>query len=303
MNKINEGSIKVFKFLKLLHENEATYANVLELFKDDIKEKPSRSYLHVIINKYLNTLKVFGIKVIKEGNNYRLNNNLYSMSFNAYDLRSISILMKAIEKFPDDKIKRHVEKFIFSLRLRMNKWSKLSLDKYFGDYDFSFYYSPLREQIKHCQKVCLDEFIFEIIFLENNEKRSLKKCKPIELIYNSQNVYFKLYSPQINSYIDIPLPNILTIKSMPQKIPYRDISTTVVYILKGRLAETYKLKENEVSPGYNDKGELVVINKDESINVLLNRLMRYMDLCEIKTPIYVREQMLKLLNSTLAKYQ
>ena len=302
MNKTNEGCVKIFNFLKLLHNNEATYENVQELFKEDLKRNPSRSYAHIVINKYMNALKVFGIKIIKENNCYKIKNNLYSMNYTKADLQAISMLIKAVQEFPDEKIQIEVEKFLFSLKLRMNPKHKVLLDKFLGDYDFSFYYSKLKDQIEHCQKVCQDEFIFEIIYLEDGKQKSLKKCKPIEVLYDSQNAYFKLYSPQKNMHINVPVSEILTIKTMPQKAQLNDISTTVIYNLKGRLAKTYKLKDNETSPGRNENGEMIVINKNEPINVLLARLMRYMDLCEIQSPKFVRDQMIELIDSTILKY-
>ena len=81
------------------------------------------------------------------------------------------------------------------------------------------------------------------------------------------------------------------------------MTTTVVYKLKNRLAQTYKLKETETSEGLNANGELIVINKGEPFDKLLQRLMRYSYNCEIVSPKNLREEMIKLINETLNNYK
>lgn len=79
--------------------------------------------------------------------------------------------------------------------------------------------------------------------------------------------------------------------------------TTVVYKLKNRLAKTYKIKENEYSDGYDESGNLIVINKNEPFDLLLNRLMRYMYNCEIISPKQLRDKMIEKINDTLKNYE
>ena len=69
--KLNEGCIKIFKLLTLLYEDKAEYNDVVEIFMDESYDQTPNN-LQVNINKYFNTLKIFGIKVKKKKNKYKL---------------------------------------------------------------------------------------------------------------------------------------------------------------------------------------------------------------------------------------
>lgn len=276
--KLNDGCIKIFKLLILLYEDKADYNSVVEIFKDDLSEQ-STNNIQVVLNKYINTLKVFGIKIKKYKNKYTLQSSLYSMGYNIDDLKSISILINSTKNFPDTKITQDLNEFINSLTLRMNNEDKNKLNKLNKNYDFSFYYSNLRDQIEQCEQICKEKFIINVLYQKNNKEVKCK-CTPKEILYDTRNVYLRVYDSVSNANIDIPISNILQISKLPQLAKSSLVTTTVVYKLKNRLAKTYKLKENEYSDGYDKNGYLTVINKNEPFDTLLKRLMRYTYNCE-----------------------
>ena len=98
--KLNRGCLKIFQLLKLLYEDNADYDSVVKIFKDET-EGQSANTIHVNLNKYFNTLKIFGIKIKKENNKFKLLSSLYSMNFTVEDLKAISILASSIDKFPE----------------------------------------------------------------------------------------------------------------------------------------------------------------------------------------------------------
>lgn len=298
--KLNDGCIKIFKLLLLLYEDKADYDSVIEIFKDDLSEQ-STNNIQVILNKYINTLRVFGIKIKKENNKYSLQSSLYSMNYNLEDLKSISLLINSIKSFPDQEITHDVNEFITNLTLRMNNSDKNKLNKINKNYDFSFYYSNLREQIEQCEQICKDKFIINVLYLKNNKEIKCK-CTPKEVIYDTRNAYLQVYDSSTNQNIDIPISNILQITALPQVAKSASVTTTVVYKVKNRLAKTYKLKENEYSDGYDNNGNLIVINKNEPFDNLLKRLMRYSFNCEIISPKYLREQMISMIDETIKNY-
>ncbi len=298
--KLNDGCIKIFKLLILLYEDKADYNSVVEIFKDDLSEQ-STNNIQVVLNKYINTLKVFGIKIKKYKNKYTLQSSLYSMGYNIDDLKSISILINSTKNFPDTKITQDLNEFINSLTLRMNNEDKNKLNKLNKNYDFSFYYSNLRDQIEQCEQICKEKFIINVLYQKNNKEVKCK-CTPKEILYDTRNVYLRVYDSVSNANIDIPISNILQISKLPQLAKSSLVTTTVVYKLKNRFAKTYKLKENEYSDGYDKNGYLTVINKNEPFDTLLKRLMRYTYNCEIISPKYLRDQMINLINETLDNY-
>jgi predicted DNA-binding transcriptional regulator YafY len=77
---------------------------------------------------------------------------------------------------------------------------------------------------------------------------------------------------------------------------------TVIFVLKGDLADRYILKENEKIVGFAESDGLAISTIGESKEALLSRLLRYDDRCEIKKPHSYREEMKKILDDTLKNY-
>ena len=298
--KLNDGCIKIFKLLLLLYQDNANYEKVTDIFKNESNDKQSTNNIQVVLNKYMNTLKIFGIKIKKENNQYKLLNNLFSMDFSEDDLKSIIILANSIEKFPEENITTDIKNLISELKLRMDNTNKNKLDN-MNNYDFSFYYSNLQEQIEQCVEICKETFVVEISYLKNNKEIKIK-CSPKDVIYDARNAYLKVYEIKSKTNLEVPISNILSITKLPQKASPIELTTTVVYKLKNRLAKTYKVKNNEYSDGYDNDGNLIVINKNEPFDKLLQRLMRYTNNCEIISPKHLRYQMIDLINKMLKNY-
>lgn len=301
--KLNEGCLKIFQLLELLYEDKADYDSVISIFKDEFADQ-STNNIQVILNKNMNALKVFGIKVIKENNKYKMLSSLYSMPFTLDDLKAISIITNSIKEFPDEEIDKNILSFINNIQFRMGNEDKNTLNNLSQNrnYDFSFYYSNIKDQVEQCQKICKEGFIINVFYISKGQEISCK-CTPQEVLYDTKNAYLKVYDTISRQNLEIPITNILSIAKLPQIAKKVEMTTTVVYKLKNRLAQTYKLKETETSEGLNANGELIVINKGEPFDKLLQRLMRYSYNCEIVSPKNLREEMIKLINEILNNYE
>ena len=301
--KLNEGCLKIFQLLELLYEDKADYDSVISIFKDEFADQ-STNNIQVILNKNMNALKVFGIKVIKENNKYKMLSSLYSMPFTLDDLKAISIITNSIKEFPDEEIDKNILSFINNIQFRMGNEDKNTLNNLSQNrnYDFSFYYSNIKDQLEQCRKICKEGFIINVFYISKGQEISCK-CTPQEVLYDTKNAYLKVYDTISRQNLEIPITNILSIAKLPQIAKKVEMTTTVVYKLKNRLAQTYKLKETETSEGLNANGELIVINKGEPFDKLLQRLMRYLYNCEIVSPKNLREEMIKLINETLNNYE
>ncbi len=305
--KLNNGCINIFKFLMLLYNDEADYYNVYDIFKTDITEdgkeyddKKLNNLIQVVINKYINALKVFGVKIRKEKHKYILDSSLYSIEYSLNDLKALSIIIGVSKKLPDETIADDIRELQSNLILRMNNSNKntfYSLNTY---KNFSFFYTDLKDQIIKCKNYCKDNVILDITYLKRN-KEIRCKCKPKEVTYDVKTAYLKVYDTVKNENIEIALPNILSIDIMPSRSSNYESPTTVVFKLKGRLAKTYKLKDGEKLQDKKD-GELYICNCGEPLDKLFSRLMRYADLCEIKTPRFIRNDMINLIDETIKLY-
>ena len=137
---MNDGCIKIFKLIKLLYEDKADYQSVIDIFIDDFNEDQTTNNIQVVLNKYLNTLKVFGLNVVKENNKFILKNGLYSIPFSNDDSISIGILTKLSENFPDKDISQNIQKLLQELNFRMDESHKNKLKNISKNYNFLFFY-------------------------------------------------------------------------------------------------------------------------------------------------------------------
>ena len=69
----------------------------------------------------------------------------------------------------------------------------------------------------------------------------------------------------------------------------------VTFKLTGRLAHSYVLKEGDIVIQH-ETDSIIVSNSIEDKDLLLKRLIRYYDACEILYPTVMREKMLNLIN-------
>ena len=58
--------LKFSNSLNFLYQDKADYQSVINIFIDDFNEDQTTNNIQVVLNKYLNTLKVFGLNVVKE---------------------------------------------------------------------------------------------------------------------------------------------------------------------------------------------------------------------------------------------
>ena len=140
-----------------------------------------------------------------------------------------------------------------------------------------------------------------IIYLQNGKEYHAKGIAK-DVLFDTKNAYLEMYDTDNNLLLEIPLTNILDLKSDSLKSKHMEKATTITYEISGRLAKTYRLKDNE-SVLENSDGKLIITNKDEPIDKLFKRLMRYSDCCRVISPKSIKERMKNLINETLLQYE
>ena len=125
-DKYNEACIKVFDMLKLLSNGTAKYSDIIDLFNGS--ENSDNAGANVILNKYLNTLKIFGINIFKSKNIYYLQNSIFSFNLDNKDIRMLKKLKNASGILQNHKQKEIFDRFIKDLELRLTRAAKEALD-------------------------------------------------------------------------------------------------------------------------------------------------------------------------------
>lgn len=301
--KYNDSCIKMFDFLKLLSKNKADYKTVLDLFSDETTE--GKSNPHVALNKYLNTLKIFGVKVKKIKNNYHLLSSPYKIDFDANDLKIINLLKESLEMLPKGKNKNNFEQFIKALEIRYseNTQTRAKIINSTENRDFSFSFAEFKDQIKQCEQFCQENQKLEITYKDTKGKENHIICDPIELKYAKRKVWLCVNVQNGSKIIEILLESIKSINQLPSAASKQASPTTICFRLKNRLIKNYSLRDWERANGFDSDGCLLIINKNEDYDVLIKRLLRYGAECEIMSPRFLRERMLDTINKTIENYK
>ena len=86
-----------------------------------------------------------------------------------------------------------------------------------------------------------------------------------------------------------------------EKFSHTDEDRTVLFKLTAPLAERYQARVHEEVVESHLPDYIVVKNNGENKDILISRLARYGNLCEIITP-YLRNDMSKMINDALSNY-
>lgn len=298
--KYNDSCIKIFEFLKLLYNDEATYEKVTKLLAVNYDEKMTTA---VLLNKYLNTLKVFGIKIKKQNHKFHLLNSPFKIPFDKIDLQSIMLFKNSLNLLSDGKTKNNLEEFLFNLFIRFDENAKTYIENLdTNSYkDLSFFYTKFEAQIDLCKKYIKERQKVEITYQENNKPEVTITGIPVKLKYHRKKICYVIHSQKDGFNTEIPINKIINMKQSCQTVSH-GLSTTVVYRLKGSLAKSYKLKEYEYLERKEDNGNIIIVNKGEDCDILISRLIRYNECCEIISPKFLKEKLIKTLDRMLSNY-
>lgn len=300
--KYNDSGIKMFQLLSLLYQGEADFKDVLHIFMDD---KVSPNNANVNLCKYLNSLKVFGIHVEKNKDKYRAFNLPYTYNFTREELEAIQKFKSCAKLILSERALKSFDKFISALEIRYDSETQQIATELATDdeFDFSFYFKKLKEKFDEFEKYIEENQILEVTYTENGKDEIKVTGKPLDLIFEKRKALIKLYNNRDSQLYDIPLDSIRSVVQSPQKSGMPAMNTTsIVFKLRGRLAQNYKLRPNEYSKGTDSRGNLIVVNTNEDVSTLLHRLMRYGINCTVCTPVAIKEQMKELLDKTIANY-
>ena len=228
----------------------------------------------------------------------------FNIDLTADDVKAVQILKAAAEILSSVKNKEALYSFINSVEIRYGEYAKsvaASLESEVH-FDLSFYFSKFQDQIVECERLCAEKKKLEILFVSGDIESTII-CSPKEIKYLNRKVCFSVFNQLSRQVFDIPIDNIKSIKQLPTISSAKEISMSVVYKLKGRLANSYKLKEWEYSNGFDRDGNLIVVNSNEDPDVLLSRLMRYGENCVILTPKFMRDRMTENIDKILENYK
>lgn len=301
--KTGDACIRVLETLKFLYKNSASVQDIINHFE---KIDPNnRSYTSEVIGKYINTLRVFGFRFVKEKDKYILLNSPNQFDFTRVDLKALYLLENSAAKMPEEKLKEEISSFLQDLEKSFSDNTKIlahSITK--PDFiNFKFDYSKYSNQIHEYEKYCLDGQRIKVIYRNKYGAETSAMVEPNEIKYIENDVFLSVYNPVSAQIQDINFNAIIKIEQLPLKSNPKNMFSSVTFELKDNLAKVYKLRESEKLLQMSSDGSLVILNQQEDQTLLLKRLMRYGENCEVISPKTLREEMKQLVKATLSNYK
>ncbi len=299
-----DSCVKMFALLRLLLEDNADFAKVFKVISETTTTpcKDTRVF-SVTLNKYLNTLKLFGLNVRKEKGKYYLVNPPYKLELSTNELKSFITIKELAENFNDED-SEEFNKFLKSFELRFSERTQLLARtmKSTHSADFSFYYSNSANKIDTCSKFCREDFKVEIIYYSGKREKKIT-AKAQELLYRKGIVKLQVLNLITREPLAIPVSKIISIKQLPSKITSNyTTNRVIVYGLKGRLAKNYSVRPWEYTNGY-ENDWLIVVNKNENEEELSKRILKYGNMCKVFSPADFRDKITKIIDNTLKLYE
>lgn len=294
------ASYRLFELLKFLSKTPATIPEIIEHLSS--VDPAHRKYTSITIYKYFNTLRAMGLPLKKVNYKYLLESLPFSFNFSEEDVKAIKVFSVCAEHMPEKSVKNEIISFLNTLTPTISKDKK---DYYKAlNIDEPLFENQTEEEqklISDFEKFSKDTLKIEISYRDDKSTVKTLVVDPLDITYNEGKIYFKVYDAIKGSIIKINLKKVISMSQSAQKSKGVFIPTTVTYKIKGRLKDSYVLRECETLSSTSED-ESIIINKGEDKAELLSRLFGYCDLCEIISPKSYKEEMIEELNCMLKNY-
>lgn len=304
-----DSCIKMFALLKLLQEDNANFNQVISVIsdsKDGIPASDNNIY-SVTLNKYLNTLKLFGLNVKKEHGKYHLINPTYKIELLPEELKGFNIIKDFINTQSDEEnSKKEFNKFIKAFELRLSEQTQMKAKQIESENqaDFSFYYETSAKQQEICSKFCKEDYKVEIIYFGNGahiEKKIIAKAQ--EILYRKKTIKLQVLNLNNMHTNIISLNKIISIKQLPTKTSTNiSPNNTIAFGIRGRLAKNYTMRKWEYLERIDGEWS-IIINRGENEEELIKRILKYGDLCKINSPKDFKDKVLAKFDNMLKLYK
>lgn len=279
--KKNLSGIQVMKTLLVLLQGNFSMQEIIARLNQNEKEPV---FNNSVISKYINTCRVCGIDIPKIHNKYFVTNMSFGLELTTGDINLLENMQNIIKEHMTNKVHKVFDRFVE----KVNRYSNKKIARVEKDVHFQsteYFESAINEKRK-----------IRLMF----KNRIIMDCIPICIAENQGKRYFQVLHNGKEKLVDSN--RVAGIEVLTQKYSLNHMDTSVVYVLKGELACRYTIRDNEQLIFPTEPGTITISNRGENKDLLIARLLRYDDKCEILTPKSYRDEMKQILDSALANY-
>ena len=280
-NKKNISSMQVLKTLQVLLQGNYTMQELVSILNENEKEP---LFNNSVISKYINTCRYCGIDIPKIHNKYFVASMPFGLELDIKDIDLLERLQNIIRQEMSKKNNKIFDGFIEKINRFSNK--KISrVEK--ATYQISV--EMFERAIKEKRKI-------RLMF----KNKAIWDCIPLNIAENKGKNFFHVLANGYEKMVDTE--RVSGIEVLSDKFVKNYSEQVVVFELKTPLAQRYSLRENERLIKPFDGQSITVSNHGEGKEILLSRLLRYDDKCEIINPKIYREEMKEIIDSALRNY-
>ena len=306
--KISSTAYRVLHLIKLLNENEYSIDSLNKFFY--YEPNIVRAFSKEVIFKYLNTLRLAGYTIEKPtSSTYKLLKAPVTINLSEDELKSLVILENFVEGLYLNRLKKDFDSFMKKITRYLSNEHIVFLDNYRAEYKANpyfdtFKFSKYSDLIREFEQYCIEDQRIIIKYKQPFDKKEKDIIfEPKSIKYNTNHVYISGYNTLIEEKQLINLNYVKEIKQLPIKSKANSATSPVIFKLKGRLAKGYRLYEGEkIIQTDENNGSITISAYVEDRNLLIQRLLRYGDLCKLTYPKDLKDNMIKILDDALQNY-
>lgn len=282
--KKNISGLQVIKTLQLLLEDNYTMSELTEKLNKNEKES---IFNNSVVSKYINTCRYCGFDIPKIHNRYFLAKLPFGLDLYSRDYELLNILQDVANKRLSGKSNNLFNSFI----RRLNKYSNRDIIRV-EKKTFELTCEKFDKAIQEKRKIML---MFKA--------KALLECIPLSIEEYKGKLCFKvLYNDKTRFVAMDRISGLEILGKIFTPLDEQELGETVIFEIKGDLISRYTMREHEQEIARNLPESITVSNTGEDKDKLLARLLRYDNLCEIKSPQSYREEMKAMLEKMLSNY-
>lgn len=302
MNNILENSNIVPSGYRILYVLYLLINNSLS--QKEINEKLSQnpyieqSFTKETLLKIMNTLKISDIKINKKKNKHFVSKLPWRIDLEAKHLKTLVALIAFVESLEQKELSKDYNLFLENLF------------RFLPDDNLEDFGSGI-SNYKNINTYCKHSLIIKKIeqFRQNSSRIKVILNDGCEYFFDTYHIEYAFrevlltgYSLKHHENKTVNMDEIKNIKQLPQKSSGVFFPSSVTFKIKGRLAKSYNLRENEKLLSV-EKDELVILNKGEDRQKFFRRILKYKDLCEIVASGSIKSDFKKMLQGLLQNYE
>ncbi len=245
------------------------------------------------VQYFIQDIKRAGFDVVVDCHSYKIKKMEEKLELEEQEASVLAYFLMLscflLPQYKTEVLCRVLEKIL----LISNRTELINTFKKFDYFKMASFNIEFGDKLRALEKYIIEKNVLKIITKTNQEFY----LKPIEFEWEQGTIIVKFMDEDKRTMKNIALEDI--VKIIPKGVrDYTPRATETFFKLKGRLAKSYLLKDDErIIESFDD--EIVIANGNSEKEELFARLLKYGELCEIILPMGEREDFKNIINRSL----